>query len=177
VSAVPDVALAHAHARAADAAAPPIWYAFVPRLDGSFREELTNAPAFGRRARWTLELQATWSLDLASLQTLRGNVAAASAARSRAEAASLAAQDSISRAHVQAETALARATTAAAQLELARHTFELARVELGAGRLTTLSFFQSRRDFADAAANRDSAFAELALARHLLQLATSPGSL
>ncbi|MCA9533593.1 MAG: TolC family protein [Myxococcales bacterium] len=177
LGAIPDVALADARARAADAGAPPLWYAFVPRLDGSFREELTNAPAFGRRARWTLELQATWSLDLASLQTLRGNMATASAAHSRARAASLAAQDAISRAHVQAETALARANTATAQLDLARHTFELARIELGAGRLTPLSYFQARRDFADAAANRVSAFAELALARHLLRLSAAAGSL
>lgn len=174
---IPDVTLADARARAADAAAPPLWYAFVPRLEGAFTEELTNAPAFGRRARWNLQVQATWSLDLASLQTLRGNMATAAAARYRAQATSIAVADAISRAHLQVETALARTTTAAAQLNLAQHTFELARVELSAGRLTTVSFFQARRDFADAAANHVSAVAELALARHLLRLTASPGSL
>ena len=101
----------------------------------------------------------------------------AAAARYRAQAIEIAVQDAISRAHLQVETALARTTTAAAQLTLAQHTFELARVELGAGRLTTVSFFQARRDFADAAANHVSAVAELALARHLLRLTASPGSL
>lgn len=174
---IPDVTLADASARAADAAAPPLWYAFIPRLEGVFTEELTNAPGFGRWARWNVQVQATWALDLASLQTLRGNMATASAARFRAQATSLAVADAISRAHLQVETALARTTTALAQLDLARHTFELARVELGAGRLTTVSFFQARRDFADAAANHVSAVAELALTRHLLRLTASPGSL
>jgi outer membrane protein TolC len=176
-SQIPDVALAEASARAADAAAPPLWYAFVPRVDALFTEELTNAPAFGQRARWTLQIQAAWRIDLASLETLRANVASANAANSRARATSLAAVDALGRAHLQVETALARTTTATARLALARRTFELARVELGAGRVTTLTFFQARRDFADAAANHVSSVAELALARHLLRLAGSAGSL
>lgn len=170
---LPSVAAAALGARAAEQQTNAQRLALLPVLSGSIAEYGTSAPGFGAHD-WYFQagLTLSWSLDLTSFANIRGQDAAAEAARARELRARLSANDAI---HAQWSTVgagIARSRSARVGREAAAHAAELARQRYQAGTTTQLELLQAQRDAFSAEVARIQADADLSNARAQLRLSS-----
>jgi outer membrane protein TolC len=166
----PNVAMAKAARRAADAnaaAAKATWY---PTLSATAQERFTNATSFsGHTAVYLLQATLAWQFDGTLSPSVRAQNAAASASLIRAEYAERAAQDSIFQAWHQVRAATEKSRAARAQVTASQLAAELARDRYSLGAATQLEVIQAQQDAFRADVARIQADSELAYARAALR--------
>jgi outer membrane protein TolC len=121
---------------------------------------------------WSFQAVVTlsWTFDLTSVANIRGQDAAAEAARARELRARLAAADAIHREWNTVTAGIARSRSARAGREAAAHASEQARDRYQAGTTTQLELLQAQRDAFSADVARIQADADLVNARKQLRL-------
>jgi outer membrane protein TolC len=174
---VPSVAQAAAERRSAEAGADAARRALLPTLSASASLGETNAPLLYGGSRYaTIGATLSWSFDLTSLSSVRGQEATAGAARVAEEAAHDTARDAIHQAWQQVRTGLTRVRSARAQVAAADLAAGVASERYQAGTGTQLEVVQAERDLLSAEAARIQAEADLAGARAALRLAAGLGA-
>ena len=169
---LPAVAAAAETTRAAEQQAGAQKLALVPTVAGSFIERGTSAPGFtGHEFSWQAVLGFSWNLDFTSIANIRGQDAAADAARARERRTRLVARDAIHRHWETIAASIARGRSARAGREAAAHAAEQARARYQAGAITQLDLLQAQRDLFSADVARIQADADLINARAQLRLA------
>jgi outer membrane protein TolC len=168
---LPAVASARLATRAAEQQAEAQRLALLPSLAGSFTENGTNASGFvGHDWSFQAVVTLSWTFDLTSIANIRGQDAAAEAARARELRARLAAADAIHREWNTVTAGIARSRSARAGREAAAHASEQARDRYQAGTTTQLELLQAQRDAFSAEVARIQADADLVNARKQLRL-------
>jgi outer membrane protein TolC len=169
---LPAVAAAAESTRSAEQQADAQKLALLPSVAGTFSERATTAPGFtGHDWTWQATINFTWSLDLTNPANIRGQDAAADAARARELRARLIARDAIHRQWETVAASIARSRSARAGRAAAAHASEQARDRYRAGTITQLDLLQAQRDAFTAEVARIQADADLVNARAQLRLA------
>jgi outer membrane protein TolC len=169
---LPAVAAAAESTQAADYQVRAQRFALLPSVAGTFSERGTTSPGFvGHNWSWQAALVATWSLDLTSVANIRGQSAAADAARARELRVRLQTRDAIHRQWETVAAAIARSRSASAGRAAASHAAQQAHDRYQAGTITQLDLLQAQRDAFTADVARIQADADLVNARAQLRLA------
>ena len=170
---LPSVASAALGMRAAEQQADAQRFALLPSLSGSLTEYGTNTPGFGAHdGYFQAGLTLSWSLDLTSFANIRGQDAAAEAARARELRTRLIAGDAIHAQWNRVAAGIARSRSARAGREAAAHAAEMSRERYQAGTATQLDLLQAQRDAFAAEVARIQADADLVNARAQLRLSS-----
>ncbi len=171
--ALPSVASARLETRAAEQQAQAQRLALLPSLAGSFTEVGTNASGFAGHD-WSFQGAVTlsWSFDLTSLASIRGQEAAVETARARELRTRLSAADAIHREWNTVAATIARSRSARVGQQAAAHASEQARQRYQAGTAAQLELLQAQRDAFSAGVARIQADADLVNARAQLRLSS-----
>lgn len=166
----PDVAVAHAARRAAEASTAAATAAWYPTLSANAQERFTNATGFsGQSAVYVLQATLAWQFDAMLSPRVRASEAAANVSSIRAEYAQRIAEDSIFNAWHQVRAAIEKSRAARAQIEASKVAADLARDRYSLGAATQLEVVQAQQDAFRAEVARIQADTELAYARAALR--------
>jgi outer membrane protein TolC len=168
---MPAVQSARAARRAAERGKRAADAAWLPTVNGSVQERLTNAPSLVLKNYYYLaQLTAVWRLDPTIPATVRATEAQADQALARADAAIRQVDDSIFNDWHQVNAAIERARAARTQVEAAAASVQLARDRYEGGVATQLDVLQAQQDLFRADVGRIQADADVAYARAALRL-------
>lgn len=166
----PQVALATASRRAADASTAAAEAAWYPTLSANAQERFTNATSFsGHSAVYLLQATLAWQFDGTLSPSVRAQKAAANASLIRAEYAERAAQDAIFQAWHQVRASIEKSRAARAQITAAKTAADLARDRYSLGAATQLEVVQAQQEAFRAEVARIQADTDLAYARAALR--------
>jgi outer membrane protein TolC len=170
VDGLPSVRAAVYDKRAATRVAAGAKAALYPAVSAQFNERATNAFGFGQSPYYTVEVLASWKLDLGNFESSRAQQAAAAAAAIRSERARTTAADALADAWHQVRTQTAKSRSARTALDTSRLADSVAHEKYGSGKATLLDVVQAERDAFSAEVTDIQAEADLASARAVLRL-------
>jgi outer membrane protein TolC len=167
----PAVQSAHASRRAAELGKRAADAAWLPTVNGSVQERLTNAPALVlKNYYYQAQLSAVWRLDMTVPASVRASKAQADQALARADATERQADDAIFNDWHQVNASIERARSARTQVEAASAAAQLAHDRYEGGVATQLDVLQAQQDLFRADVGRIQADADVAYARAALRL-------
>lgn len=146
--------------------------AYLPTLNGSAEERVSNATGFGgRNANYTLRLNLVWRLDYGLVGNDHAQDAALELQKVRVERTRRAGEDAVFEAFKRVEASIAKSRAARDQERSAKRAAELASDRYGAGVATQLDVTEAQRDAFSASAARIQADSDLAYYRAALRIA------
>lgn len=146
--------------------------AYLPTLNGSAEERISNATGFGgRNTNYTLKLNLVWRLDYGLVGNDHAQSAALDLQKVRAERTRRSGEDAVFEAFKRVEASIAKSRAARDQERSAKRAAELASDRYGAGVATQLDVTEAQRDAFSASAARIQADSDLAYYRAALRIA------
>lgn len=146
--------------------------AYLPTLNGSAEERISNATGFGgRNTNYTLKLNLVWRLDYGLVGNDHAQDTALELQKVRVERSRRASEDAVFEAFKRVEASIAKSRAARDQERSAKRAAELASDRYGAGVATQLDVTEAQRDAFSASAARIQADSDLAYYRAALRIA------
>jgi outer membrane protein TolC len=170
---LPELRVAEAEAKVAEANRRTARYAYAPSLSAQAQERLTNATGFtGRIASYTLMASLSFHFDLGTVAQEDVAKASADVTRARAEGTRRSAEDAIVEAWHRIAANVAKARAARAQYTATASALRIAEDRYGVGAATQLDVTQAQREAFAADVARIQSDLDLTQSRAVLRLAS-----